>query len=197
MPAMRLRDGSLLPTQTMHWNISFMPLLHGIVHARLQWGDQPPAEAAELSASRSSVDVEHLHVLLPASLLSETAPILKPAEFHGVLEIYSKHLVLTQNGAEGEAVVDWLHAGSALSSIAPLGDYRLAMDGRGGVISINLSTVRGALVLEGQGSWIGARGLEFQGKAHASAGNEERLGELLHHLGPERSPGVVTFNLRQ
>ena len=97
---------------------------------------------------------------------------------------------------EGAAIVDWQQASSALSSIAPLGDYRLALNGAGNNIHIGLSTTTGILVLEGDGNWLGGRGLEFHGKAQASAGNYENLTELLHHLGPEISPGMHAFNLK-
>jgi hypothetical protein len=51
------------------------------------------------------------------------------------------------------------------------------------------------LLLEGDGIWLTGQGLEFHGKAQASAGNNDNLKELLNHLGPETNPGVHSFNL--
>ncbi|MGO8754345.1 MAG: type II secretion system protein N [Gallionellaceae bacterium] len=195
VPALRTRDGHLIATRTLRWDIDFLPLLKGMLRARLQWNDSAPAAATELLVSGGQVELNHALIPLPAALLNEVSPILKPAEFRGQLEIQSNHLVLSRRGMEGIAIVDWQHAGSTLSSIDPLGNYRLTLNGAGNVVSVDLSTTSGILVLEGQGKWSGSSGLEFRGKARASSGNEERLNELLHNLGPELSPGVATFNL--
>ena len=195
VPGLRTRDGHLIATRTLRWDIDFLPLLKGVLRARLQWNDSAPAAATELLVSGGQVELNHALIPLPAALLNEVSPILKPAEFRGQLKIQSNHLVLSRRGMEGIAIVDWQHAGSALSSIDPLGNYRLTLNGAGNVVSVDLSTTSGILVLEGQGKWSGSSGLEFRGKARASSGNEERLNELLHNLGPELSPGVATFNL--
>jgi general secretion pathway protein N len=195
IPALRTRDGQLLATQPVHWDIDLLPLLRGKIKARLQWENLPAATATDVLVSGGKVEMDHALIPLPARLLNEASPILKPAEFHGQLLIQGGHLVFSRQGMEGTAVVDWQQAGSALSSIDPLGEYRLTLNGAGNVVSIALSTTSGILVLEGQGRWSAAGGLEFHCRAHASPGNQERLNELLHHLGPEQSPGVVTFNL--
>jgi hypothetical protein len=76
-----------------------------------------------------------------------------------------------------------------------LGDYRLTLVGAGDHIKIGLTTISGILQLGGDGDWLTGRGLEFHGKAQASAGSNDSLKELLNHLGPEAGPGVHSFNL--
>ena len=121
--------------------------------------------------------------------------MLKAAQFRGELQIESSSLVFSKHGMEGTAVVDWRQASSALSSVAPLGDYHLELTGTGERIHIALTTHSGMLFLEGDGNWLTNRGLEFHGKAHAASANNANLADLLSHLGPEISPGVHDFNL--
>ena len=131
---------------------------------------------------------------LPARVLSETSAMLKPTQLRGELQVQADNLLFSSTGFAGAAVVSWLQASSALSQVVPLGDYRLALDGAKGRVHIALSTSSGTLLLEGDGNWLPAQGLEFHGKAQASPGNYDSLTELLHHLGPEIAPGVHAFN---
>ena len=128
-------------------------------------------------------------------MLEEASPLLKPAQFRGQLKLQSERFVFSKKGMEGAAIVDWQQASSALSSIAPLGNYRLILVGIGDTMRINLTTTTGILMLEGEGNWLASHGLEFHGKAHAATGNNGNLAELLNHLGPESAPGVHSFNL--
>lgn len=195
IPALRTQDSRLVALPFLRWEIAVPSLFTGKIHARLQWDDQPPASATEAIISFNQVELHHALLQLPARVLGEASPMLKPAQFRGQLQVQGEHLIFSKRGVDGAATVDWQQASSALSSIAPLGDYRLALNGAGDRINIGLTTISGILLLEGDGNWLAGRGLEFHGKAHASAGNYDNLTELLHHLGPEVSPGVHGFNL--
>lgn len=194
-PALRTQDGRLIALPFLRWEIAAPPLLTGKIRARLQWNHQPPASATEAIISFNQVELNRVLLELPAHVLGEASPMLKPAQFSGQLQIQGEHLVFSNRGMSGTTVVDWRQAGSALSGIAPLGAYRLALNGAGDRINIGLTTISGMLLLEGDGNWLAGRGLEFHGKAQASAGNHDNLSELLHHLGREVSPGVHSFNL--
>ncbi len=195
VPALRMQDGHLIAIRPLRWNIYLLPLLRGEIRARMQWEESLPAAATGVLVSGGLAELNNLFIPLPARLLNDASPILKPAEFRGQMEVRSQRLVFSSRGIEGAAVVDWLHAGSALSSIDPLGNYRFLLDCAGNTATVDLSTTSGILVLAGHGQWSGSGGLEFRGQASASPGNQERLNELLHHLGPEQSQGVFTFRL--
>lgn len=194
-PALRTQDGHLIALPFLRWDIAVPSLFTGKIQARLQWDDQPPASATEAIISYNQIELRHALLQLPARVLDEASPMLKPARFRGQLQIQGEHLIFSKRGIDGAATADWQQASSALSSLAPLGNYRLAVNAAGDRINIGLSTTSGILLLEGQGNWLAARGLEFHGKAQASAGNYDNLTELLHHLGPEISPGVHGFNI--
>ena len=195
MPTLRTQDGRFVTLPLLHWEISVRSVFTGKIQIKLLWDDQSPASASEAIVSYNQVELHHTLLQLPARVLEEASPMLKPAQFRGQLQIQSDRLVFSSHGMEGAAVVDWQQASSALSSIAPLGDYRLALNGSNGSIHIGLTTNSGMLVLEGDGNWLGSRGLEFHGQAHAAASNNNSLTELLNHLGPESAPGVHSFNL--
>ena len=194
-PALRSQEGRLIALQTLHWDVAALSMLTGKIKVLLQWNGLPTAKAMEAALSFDQIELHHALFLLPARMLSEISPILKPSQLRGQLKLQSEHLIFSRHGIDGSAIIDWQQASSALSSIDPLGNYHLTLNGAGESINIGLATTSGALLLEGQGSWSAARGLEFHGKAHASPGNQDNLSELLHHIGPEISPQVYAFNL--
>ncbi len=195
IPALRMRDGHLMVIHPLRWKIDVLSLPAGKIKAQLHWENLSPATAAEVLVSGGQVELSQVFIPLPARLLSEATPILKPAEFRGQLEVRSDHLVFSHGEIEGAAIADWFHAGSALSNMDPLGSYRFSLNCTGNVVSVGLSTIAGNLVLRGRGQWSQASGIEFRGLASAASGNQDRLNELLHHLGPEQSPGVFAFSL--
>ncbi|MBI3903322.1 MAG: type II secretion system protein N [Nitrosomonadales bacterium] len=191
--SLRQQNERLVALQALRWEISAASLLNGKMLVRLQVEGQSAVTEATLTPGQ--IELQHVQLQLPAHVLDEASPLLKPAQFRGQLHIQSEHLAFSPNGVEGNAVVDWQQASSALSSIAPLGNYHLALNGTGKRIAIALATTSGILMLDGQGEWKAGRGLEFHGKARAAGGDQDSLSELLHHLGPEIAPGVRGINL--
>lgn len=194
-PALRSQDGHLVALPFLRWRVAVPPLLTGKIQALLQWDDQPTTSATEAIISFNKIELHHVWIQLPALVLGEASPMLKPAQLRGQLLVQGENLLFSKRGVDGAATVDWQQASSALSNISPLGNYRLAVNGAGDRINIGLSTTSGILLLEGQGSWLVGQGLELHVKAQASTGNHDNLMELLHQFGPEISPGVHAFNL--
>lgn len=76
-----------------------------------------------------------------------------------------------------------LDVGSSLSTLKPLGSYRLRFEpDAGGSPYMQLETLRGDLKLSGEGQWTGGR-LRFRGMAEAAPGSESALSNLLNILG--------------
>ena len=98
-----------------------------------------------------------------------------------VLRTESLGFRLTRLGPEfaGQVSLDLLDMGSALSTLRPMGSYRLVL--REGA-ALQLQTLRGDLLLSGQGQWASS-GLKFQGEARAAPGREEALGNILNIIG--------------
>jgi general secretion pathway protein N len=194
-PALRTKDGRAITLPFLRWKIVAQSLLSGKIHAILQWDDQSNAAATEAIISAKKIELNHLQLQLPARVLEEASVMLKPAQFRGQLQIQSDHVEIQDRSMLGIVMVDWRQASSAISTIAPLGEYHLTLNGAADRINIGLTTTSGILVLEGEGNLPKGSGLEFHCRAHASTGNYDKLAELLHHIGPEVSPGVYGFNL--
>lgn len=92
-------------------------------------------------------------------------------------------LHITPKGVQGEgrATLDALDAASRLSTLRPMGSYRLVWQAADNA-PLSLQTLQGALQLQGSGQWIAGR-LRFEGQAEASPGREEALANLMNILG--------------
>ena len=82
---------------------------------------------------------------------------------------------------QGNLQLDALDVSSKLSTLSPMGSYRVSVHG-GDSPTLALSTLSGALLLNGSGQWVGQR-LRFTGEAKAAAGSESALANLLNILG--------------
>ena len=81
----------------------------------------------------------------------------------------------------GRAQLDALHMSSRLSTLKPMGSYRVTLSG-GATPTLGLSTLEGALQLSGTGQWVGAR-LRFDGIASATPERLDALSNLLNIIG--------------
>lgn len=89
----------------------------------------------------------------------------------------------------GQAQLDALAMSSRLSTLRPMGSYRLLLSG-GDSASLRLQTLDGHLLLSGQGQWVGAR-LHFTGEASAAPDYEAQLSNLLNIIGRRTGPRSV------
>ncbi len=89
-----------------------------------------------------------------------------------------------RNRVDGNLVLDALDLSSRLSTLKPIGSYRLRLVGNGlaGPPLMQLQTLEGRLQLTGQGQWNGTR-WGFRGEASAAAEDEPVLGNLLNIVG--------------
>ncbi len=84
----------------------------------------------------------------------------------------------------GTLQVDALAMSSRLSTLRPIGSYRVALQGAqgGNPPRLRLETLDGSLQMQGQGEWL-AQGLRFRGEASAAPDSEAALSNLLNILG--------------
>lgn len=81
----------------------------------------------------------------------------------------------------GRAQVDAAQMSSRLSTLKPMGSYRLVLLG-GATPTLTLATLEGSLQLSGSGRWVGSR-LRFEGLASAVPERQEALSNLLNIIG--------------
>lgn len=195
IPAIRQRSGDLLAMEKLHWDIAFWPVFTGKLITRLQWDNVEQSQPMLVIVSFKQIELRNAVLPLQAAFLGELTPMLQPVQLSGKMQIRSELLTLTTKGINGNAVAEWLNAGSVLSAVNPLGNYRINLTGAGDKLDVTLITISGALLLDGNGSFTLNQGLRFQVTARASADSKGRLDELLNNFGPESSPGVHTLNL--
>lgn len=86
----------------------------------------------------------------------------------------------------GSATVTVTSLSSRLSTLKPMGNYRILLQG-GQPATLALATLEGRLQLSGNGRWVGSR-LHFQGVASAAPEHEAALANLLNIVGRRSGP---------
>ena len=89
----------------------------------------------------------------------------------------------------GRAQLDASKISSRLSTLKPMGSYRITMLG-GATPSLALETLEGSLQLSGSGRWVGAR-LRFEGSASAAPDRLDALSNLLNIIGRRDGPRSI------
>lgn len=121
----------------------------------------------------------------PAALLVGFGAPWNTLRLDGVLQLSTRSLVLRSSGAglaiAGRANLDATDISSSLSTLRPMGSYRVAIEG-GQASTVLLTTREGSLLLSGSGRWNG-RALHFEGEASAAPGREDALSNLLNIIG--------------
>lgn len=125
----------------------------------------------------------------PASLLGGLGAPWNTLQLEGQLRLRSEGLRLQwaqgRWQVQGAAELTLQDLSSRLSTLRPMGSYRLQLQGSAepaGLSQIELSTLSGSLKLSGHGQWLDRR-LRFEGEASAAPEHEAALSNLLNIIG--------------
>ena len=176
----------LLPGR-FSWRLSPLVLV-GRVDMQLE-NPQALAQPVQVTGSWSQWQVSAGQLLLPAEGLAGLGAPLNTLAPSGVLRLSWNRLDLVRQPnsvtVTGRTILSMNDMGSRMAPIKPLGSYEMVMDWRGQQADLALRTVRGALLLSGNGTLQNGR-LRFSGQASAADGYEETLGNMLNLLGQRR-----------
>ena len=121
----------------------------------------------------------------PAPLLAGLGAPWNTLQPEGTLVLTTQALVLDWNAGRmvlaGQARLEAIDMASRLSTLKPMGSYRLTLTG-GSPSTVQLETLGGSLQLTGSGQWVGAR-LRFDGMATAAPDRVDALSNLLNIIG--------------
>ena len=121
----------------------------------------------------------------PAGLLAGLGTPWNTIQAQGLLALSTQGLsVEWANGRavmQGSVQLDALDMASRLSTLKPMGSYRLTLNG-GTVNKLQLETLQGSLQLTGSGQWVGGR-LRFDGVASSTPERQDALSNLLNIIG--------------
>lgn len=147
------------------------------------------SQPVHVAGSWSQWQVSPGELLLPAEGLAGLGAPLNTLAPSGTIKLSWNTLDLARAqqtvSVVGRTVLSMSDMGSRMTPIKPLGSYEMAMDWHGQQASLELRTVRGALLLSGAGTLQNGR-LQFSGQAEAAKGYEDTLGNLLNLLGQRR-----------
>lgn len=121
----------------------------------------------------------------PAPWLSGLGTPWNTLQVEGQLNLSTQALVIESAAGRvvvtGRAELDALHISSRLSTLKPMGSYRVTLAG-GATPTLGIATLEGALQLSGQGQWV-ANKLHFEGVASATPERLDALSNLLNIIG--------------
>lgn len=121
----------------------------------------------------------------PADLLTGLGTPWNTVQLQGALHLRTPGLTVVSAvdrvKVEGSMSLEMPNLSSRLSTLRPVGSYRLLLQG-GEQASLDLRTTQGSLQLQGMGRWTAAH-LRFVGEARAEAGHEAELSNLLNIMG--------------
>ena len=141
--------------------------------------------ARAVGLSGVHVDLSDHQSSWPTSLLVGLGTPWNTLQLQGQLAVRSQGLTLDltreQMALAGQMQVDAMQVSSRLSTLKPMGSYRVTVQG-GSTPTVQLQTLDGSLELSGTGQWVGSR-LRFDGVATAQADRIEALSNLLNIIG--------------
>lgn len=184
--------------------------------SRVQWQLRPAAIGLHLSVSTACCTPQALVLRLQprwgggAVTVADTGPSQWPAsvlqglglpwntlQLEGRLQALTQGLAVEWSGARvrihGRVELQAQGISSRLSTLRPLGSYRLTLEG-GEPPLLRVTTLEGGLQLEGTGQWSGS-GLRFSGQAQAAPPHEAALANLLNIIGRrEGARSIITLD---
>ncbi len=176
------------------WRINPLWLITGRVQVGLQTNKQDMKVKTTFSLGKGTIALKDTDATFPATSISnlyQPAIMIGP---QGQVRLTTSDLVFGQQNVEGTAALEWLAATSSLSSVQPLGDYRLDITGAGKTANLKLTTLRGDLELTGQGQWQLANAqIQFTGMANSQK-REKELESLMPLLGKDMGSGRRSFS---
>lgn len=129
----------------------------------------------------------------PAALLTGLGTPWNTVRPRGELTLHTRGLVANWQAGRltlaGQAELMARHVSSRLSTLEPLGSYRVVVNG-GDTVTLQLETLEGALQIAASGEWIGSR-LRLRGDAQAAPGMEAALANLLNILGRRQGERAI------
>jgi len=128
---------------------------------------------ATLSLGLGSVRMQNVDASAPAALIAPASPRAEFAKPEGRLRVLADSFEIGPASVRGAAALEWAEAGAM--GVARLGDYRLQITGSGESAALRLSTLRGDLIVNGNGEWRAAqpRVVQMRGVAEISPGRTE------------------------
>ena len=178
------RDRAVLPG-SLQWRISLALTGLNLAVSAECCTPQPVRIQAAVQWGGVKATVLNGESTWPAALLTGLGTPWNTMQPEGLMKVtttgFSATWIEGRLTIEGQAVLDANNMSSRLSTLKPMGSYRLTVSG-GETTRLQLETLDGSLQLSGTGEWVGSR-LRFAGEATAAPDREAALSNLLNLIG--------------
>jgi general secretion pathway protein N len=180
--------------KSIAWRVLPASLLRGHLVCEVEL-DQA-ARSFPVTISLSRVELADADINLPVAALGLAVPTLAPLELTGEVQIHLENVAIERSDMRGKVTLQWRAAGSALTSVAPLGDYELRIDAEQTVVSASLRTLQGPLQLDGKGTWTLGDKPVMPVTARVSPEYRQELVPLLRLIATERGDDSFELQLK-
>ncbi len=184
-------SGATLLPGRIEWHTAFWPLFTGRVRMQMRQTEAMP-DAVTLDATPRGATLTGGSIAVPASLLAGLGAPFNTLDLQGDVRLAWTNWRTLGNEAFGQLNVTLGEMSSRVSLVKPLGSYRVALQAEGAHSTVDLSTLKGPLMLDGHGTVQQAH-VSFQGTASAAPGQRDNLAGLLNLLGRQTGPDKVAL----
>ena len=181
---------TLLPGR-IEWRTAFWPLFIGRVRMTMRHSEAMPDPITVDATPRSST-VTPGTITVPASLLSGLGAPFNTLDLQGNVQLSWSDWRSFNREAFGQLIVTLNDVSSRISLVKPLGSYRVTFQAQGASSTLDLTTIKGPLMLTGNGT-VSAASTSFHGTASAAPEAHDNLAGLLNLLGRPSGPNTVAL----
>lgn len=180
--------------QSLAWHMQPASLLRGHLVYLLNLAQSTPPVTVTVSASQ--IEITNADISLPATVLGLAIPKLAPLGLSGDLSLHVANLSVASGHMQGNTTLQWHDAGSTFTTVSPLGDYELTLNGDGTTTQALLRTVQGPLKLDGKGSWANGDKPNFMATAQVPPQQQQQLDPLLRLIAVARGAGSYELQFK-
>jgi general secretion pathway protein N len=181
---------TLLPGR-IEWRTSFWPLFTGRVRMEMRQSEAMP-DPVFVDATPRAATLSGGSMAVPAALLAGLGAPFNTLDLQGDVRLTWTDWRSFNRQAFGQLIVTLNDMSSRVSRVKPLGSYRVVFQAQGESGTLDLSTTKGPLLLNGHGT-LSAASTQFSGTASSTPDQADNLAGLLNLLGRPVGPGQVAL----
>ncbi|HLX02523.1 MAG TPA: type II secretion system protein N [Trinickia sp.] len=181
---------TLLPGR-IEWHTAFWSLLTGRLQMRMKQSDAMP-DPVTFEATANGAGLSGGSLAVPAALLAGLGAPFNTLDLQGDVNLTWSEWRVLGHKPFGQLIVTLTDMSSRVSRVKPLGSYRMVFQAEGASSTLDLSTLKGPLLLQGHGTMAGGM-TQFQGEASAEPDQRDNLAGLLNLLGRPTGTGAVAL----
>ena len=135
------------------WDLRLPYLLLAKLRIDARLTDGPIAGDVSIQRTMGSLVLRSVKVKTDATQLAKLHPALNLANLRGEMILDASRIQFSHDGITGDTTLTWTGAGSDNFNLGNLGDYRLRVSGDTNPLRLELSTLKGDVVITGEGIW--------------------------------------------